>query len=78
VNDELERMWKDAIVAELKVLHFPGGTEENYHYLNQDSRSLDRDLNPGPSEFETGYVNHSTTTFGFSDFLNISMSIVVL
>jgi hypothetical protein len=31
VDDELERMWKEAVVAEFKVLprHLPGETEEN-------------------------------------------------
>jgi hypothetical protein len=32
VNDELERMWKEEVMAYLSVLsrHFPGRTEENY------------------------------------------------
>jgi hypothetical protein len=32
INNELERMWKEAIVAKFKVLsrHLPGGTEENH------------------------------------------------
>jgi hypothetical protein len=32
VSDELERMWKEAVMAYFKVLsrHFPGGTEENH------------------------------------------------
>jgi hypothetical protein len=32
VNDELERMWKEAVVALFKVLsrHLPGGSEENH------------------------------------------------
>jgi hypothetical protein len=31
VNDEWERMWKEAVVAQLKVLpvHLPGWTKEN-------------------------------------------------
>jgi hypothetical protein len=31
VSNELERMWKEAVVAYFKVLslHFPGGNEEN-------------------------------------------------
>jgi hypothetical protein len=33
-------------------LHSPGGTEENYKKLTQDSR----DLNPGPPEYETGML----------------------
>jgi len=32
VNGELERMWKDAVVAYFRALslHLPGGTEENF------------------------------------------------
>jgi hypothetical protein len=32
VNDELERMWKEAVMAEFKVLswNLPGRTEENH------------------------------------------------
>jgi hypothetical protein len=35
VNDELERMWKEAVVAYFKVLlqHSIGGTEENHDKL---------------------------------------------
>jgi hypothetical protein len=31
VDDQFERMWKKAVVAQFKVLsrHYPGGTEEN-------------------------------------------------
>jgi hypothetical protein len=54
VNDELERMWKEAPVAKFKMLsqHLLGGTEENHENLNQDSQSPGRDLNPGPPEYE--------------------------
>jgi hypothetical protein len=34
--------------------HSPGGTEENTKNIIQDSRSPDRDLNPGPLENEVG------------------------
>jgi hypothetical protein len=30
----------------------PGGTDENHENLSQDSRSPDRDLNPGTPECE--------------------------
>jgi hypothetical protein len=32
VNDELQRMWKETVVASFKVQfrHFPGGTDENH------------------------------------------------
>jgi hypothetical protein len=37
LNDELESIWKDAVVAEFKELslHLPGGTEENQKNLSQ-------------------------------------------
>jgi hypothetical protein len=46
VNDELERTWKEAIVAYFKVLprHPAGGTEENLENLSQCIRSLGRDF----------------------------------
>jgi hypothetical protein len=36
VNDELKRIWKEAVVAEFKLLypHFPKGNEENYENLS--------------------------------------------
>jgi hypothetical protein len=32
MNDEIERIWKEAVLAYFKVSswHVPGGTEENY------------------------------------------------
>jgi hypothetical protein len=34
MNDELERMWKEAVVAKFKILsrYFSGGTEENHEH----------------------------------------------
>jgi hypothetical protein len=57
VNDALERMRKEAVVALFKVLprHLPGGTEEKQK-ITQDRRSPGRDLNPGPPEYETGVL----------------------
>jgi hypothetical protein len=54
VNDDLERMWKEAAVAKFKMLsqHLLGGAEENHENLNQDSQSPGRDLNPGHPEYE--------------------------
>jgi hypothetical protein len=39
VNDELERLWKEAVMAHCKVLslHSFGGTEKNHKNLSQDS-----------------------------------------
>jgi hypothetical protein len=37
VNDELERMWKEVVVACFKVLpqHLPEGTEENHSKIGR-------------------------------------------
>jgi hypothetical protein len=41
------------------------GLRKTTKKLSQDSRSQDRNLNPGPPKYEAGVlVNHSTTTFG--------------
>jgi hypothetical protein len=41
MNDELEAMWKEAVVADFKVLswHLPGRNEKTIKNLRQDSRS---------------------------------------
>jgi hypothetical protein len=58
MNDGLERMWKEAVVAYLKVLVrlFSGGTEQTTKNLSLDSWSSGRDLNPGPRECEAGVL----------------------
>jgi hypothetical protein len=45
VNDEFERMWKAAVMAQFKVLscNLPEGTEEKLEHLSQDSRYLGTD-----------------------------------
>jgi hypothetical protein len=56
INDnQLERMWKEAVMAQFKVLswHLPGGIEENYKNLTQYSLSLGQDLNAGTAEYES-------------------------
>jgi hypothetical protein len=56
VNDELEKMWKEAVVAfKLLSRHLSEGTDE-YHETPQDSRPPGRDLNPGPPEYEAGVL----------------------
>jgi hypothetical protein len=42
--------------SDVKVLphHSSGGPEENHEKLSQDTMSADRDLNPGPPEYEAG------------------------
>jgi hypothetical protein len=53
MNDELETIWKEAVVAKCKVpsQHLNIGTEEN-HEEPQDSLSQERDLNSGHPEYE--------------------------
>jgi hypothetical protein len=50
MNDELERIWKEAVMAYFKVLcrNLPRGAEENYENLMQYRRSSGLDLNQGP------------------------------
>jgi hypothetical protein len=64
VNDELERIWEEAVVANLKYCSgiWLEGLRKTTKYISQDSRFLNRDLNPGPPEHEKDF-NHSTTTF---------------
>jgi hypothetical protein len=52
VNDELKRLWKEAAVAQCKVLsqYLLGVSEKTTKNLSQDSRSPGRNLNTGPSE----------------------------
>jgi hypothetical protein len=50
VNNELEMMWKEAVVAQFEVLHWqlPGQTQENLEKLSLDNQYPDRDLNHVP------------------------------
>jgi hypothetical protein len=58
VNDELESIYKKAIIAKFKVLcrHLPGEAEENQEKLFHHSGSPGRDLNSGPSKYEAGVL----------------------
>jgi hypothetical protein len=60
--NELERIWKEAVVAYIQLLprHLPGGTGENHENLSNNSRSPVRDFNPGPPEYETGVLSTAT------------------
>jgi hypothetical protein len=51
---EMENMWKEAIVAEFKVLsrHLPRGTEKKPVKSQSNSPSPGWDLNPGRPEYE--------------------------
>jgi hypothetical protein len=58
MNDGVENIWVEAVMALFKVLsrHLPGRTGENYEHVKQDIRSPGRDLNPGLSEYEAGML----------------------
>jgi hypothetical protein len=53
VNNELERTWKEAVVALFKVLfrHWAWGTEESIENFSQDSRCPDRDSKRASPEY---------------------------
>jgi hypothetical protein len=55
VNDELEGIRKDAVLAQFKVLsrNLPEGTE-NHEKLSHNSQSPGLDLNLGPPEHVAG------------------------
>jgi hypothetical protein len=56
MNHELERIWKEAVVAKLKVLtrYLHGVTDKAHKNVGHDSLSPGRNLNPGPPEYESG------------------------
>jgi hypothetical protein len=55
VNDEFEGMWKEEAVSVISD-HFSGiyleGLSKISEHLSEDNRSLSRDFNPGPAEYE--------------------------
>jgi hypothetical protein len=56
MNDELERMWKEEVWPNSRG--YPiiclEGLRKNTKNLSHNSRSPDRDLNPGPHQYEVG------------------------
>jgi hypothetical protein len=54
MNEELETILKEAVLASGFDLpwHFPGGTAKNQTKLSQNNVPPDRDLKPGPPEYE--------------------------
>jgi hypothetical protein len=58
MNDNLESMWKEAVVASLKV--YPGKCLERLmkttKNLSQNNRSPDRDLSPVSLDYEAGIL----------------------
>jgi hypothetical protein len=61
VNNELERMWKEVVMAQFKVisLRLSGGTEEDHGKPRLESRSLGRDLNLEPPQLRSRCANRS-------------------
>jgi hypothetical protein len=58
VNEGLERIGRKRSWPNFKVLSQGslGVTEKSHEKLKSHSRSLGRDLNPGPTEYETGVL----------------------
>jgi hypothetical protein len=59
MRSELDRMWKEAVVALFDALsrHYPGRTEGNHKKkLSQDSRSSGPDLSLRPPKYEPGVL----------------------
>jgi hypothetical protein len=58
VNEKLEGVWKETVVAFFNVLswHLPRGTEKTTKIVGQDIRSLGRDFNPRPPEYEAAML----------------------
>lgn len=58
MNNEMERIWKEAIFASFEVLYryLPGELRKTTKNLSQDSRSPGRDLKPGHPKYEVGVI----------------------
>jgi hypothetical protein len=73
-NEELARMWKEAIVAYFKTVshNFPRNTEEDHENLCQEIQLRCRHSNPGPPKYEAGVLTiHKKSSF-LPIFLHIS------
>jgi hypothetical protein len=57
MNNELEKMWKEAVVAWFEILseNFSWGTEENHGNTHDDMFS-DRGFNPDLCQYEAGML----------------------
>jgi hypothetical protein len=56
MSDELEIMWKEAVVSSVISRYYAWIDWEKQRHLCQDSWSLGRDLNPGPPEYKAGIL----------------------
>jgi hypothetical protein len=54
MNDEVERMWKESVVAYFKstTQHSPGGIEETMKDIRQDSQCPSHDSNQALPKFK--------------------------
>jgi hypothetical protein len=58
MNNELERMWQEAVVARFKISrNFTGVAEENRKNSVRIVGLRVRDLNPGRPEYEAGVLS---------------------
>jgi hypothetical protein len=69
-------MLKEAVVAYFKVLsrHWRGGIEKNYENLSQDSQFQGRYLNPGPPEYEAGFLTTSPRHSVFNCYIYVILN----
>jgi hypothetical protein len=82
-NDELKRIWNEAVVAQFKVKsqHLPGGTEKTHKNFIYDNPSPGRDLNPGPSEYEAGVFTNQprrSVPHCISKYSNIMVTVITV
>jgi hypothetical protein len=62
VHTDLERMWKDLVVASLKDLsHISGGADKNHENIYQDSWCTGQDLNQAPPTLKSEALQLETT-----------------
>jgi hypothetical protein len=64
VSNELERMWKEAVVVKVLSQHLPGGTEENHEKPQYEELVSRPRFEHGTSRIRSRSANHSTTMFG--------------
>jgi hypothetical protein len=77
VNNELEKMWKEAVVAQFKILfrNFLEGPRKTMKYFGQNSRPPGRDMNQRPPEYEAGVLTtrpHPSVTHGHDNTTQLS------
>jgi hypothetical protein len=67
VNNELERVWGDEVVAYFKVIsrYLPVDIKENHEKPQSEYSVSEPRFESGTSRIRSSSVNHSTTTFGF-------------